>query len=195
MKQHSDTQRKLSDEPTIENYPPLRDWLTKINARCLWQADTQSSLRAVEAWSANGAVFLIVLYEQQRGWSIFTDCDTNDIQLALLDAEKRIGLVGDASMVDEVLSPTFGLPMNPPAMPYLERKFLCEQAHATEVTIANDGVMISQPIDHGKIYWFWSHVGRTWAVGPYQSRLAATQAHKRYLKLDNGPIIRHAWTV
>jgi len=187
MKKYADTQRQLADEPILENYPTLGAWLTKINARCLWQADTESSLRSVEAWSANGAVFLIVM--SKRGWSIFTDCNSNDIPFTLLDAEQRIGLIGDASMVDETLSPTFGLPMNPPAQPYIPLADLLARPGVAQI-----GHMISVPVD-GTICWFWTHDERSWAVGPYVKRLYAEQAHTRYLKLDNGPIIRHAWTV
>lgn len=189
MKKHTDMQRKPEDEPTLDNYPTLSAWLTKINARCLWRADTASSLRAVEAWSAHGAVFLIVMYERGRGWSIFTDCNSNDIPFTLLDAERRIGFIGDASMVNERHPQDIGLPINPPAQPYIPLAEL--MARSAAVRVEN---IISVPTASG-IAWFWTHPDRTWAVGPYVSRYFAQAARARFLKLDNGPIIRHAWTV
>jgi hypothetical protein len=36
-KKSKDRKDDTSDKPWVSNYPPLRDWLDKHDARCQWQ--------------------------------------------------------------------------------------------------------------------------------------------------------------
>lgn len=181
---HADKQRQPSDEPRLDNYPTLEAWLTDINARCLWQADVESSMRSVEAWTANGNMFVIVMYECRRGFNIFTALDSINIADTFADAERRMGIP------EPEISATFGLPVNPPAMHHIPLAELLARSGVARV-----GNMISAPVGEGAIWWFWTYDNRTWAVGPYRRRSEASRAYQKYLTLTNGPMIRHAWVV
>lgn len=84
------------DKPYVENYPPLRDWLRQIGARCDWQVplgNAKAPVAYVEQWQASGArSFIVVVCAKQHGWNIFTDCGDNSIGATLIDAAARIGL-------------------------------------------------------------------------------------------------------
>lgn len=85
----------IRNEPGVSSYPPLREWLEKIEARCVWQhmngAPNQRH-SAVEMHTANGRVFIVVVHAEQRGWEVYSAADTNQITASLLDAEERLGI-------------------------------------------------------------------------------------------------------
>ncbi len=83
---------RTEDKPYVANYPPLAEWLEKIEARCDWQLPLGTAL--VEGWrTLRGSTFILVVHADKKGWEIFTALDDNKIDATLLDAEKRLGLV------------------------------------------------------------------------------------------------------
>lgn len=182
---HKAKQRQAGDEPTLENYPALRTWLDKINAVCLWRYD-ESSLRSVEAWSANGTMFIIVMYEKARGFDVFTAPNTNRIDETFIDAEQRIGL---AELPPEEPS----LPLNPPAMPYQLRARLIERNAVFISCGKGKGEIISHAMGP-HVFWFWTYENRAWVVGPYDNEADARDALKRFEALPYGPQLR-VWEV
>lgn len=85
-----------ADVPMLENYPPLKEWLDKHDARCVWQIDRENASYQhdvrVEQWIVNGATVIIVLCAAKRGFDVYTACPALSIEASLLDAEKRVGL-------------------------------------------------------------------------------------------------------
>lgn len=78
------------DRPWVSNYPVLREWLDRRNAVCMWQnSDAEQS---VEGWAIGAAAFIVVVYARHHGWDIFTSTSSNDVDVTLADAEKRLGL-------------------------------------------------------------------------------------------------------
>ena len=83
--------------PYLENYPTLRGWLDKHNARCLWQTTTDQKPASVtnsmvEYWALGSAVCIIVVHPSSAGWDLFTPGADVDANATLADAEKRLGL-------------------------------------------------------------------------------------------------------
>ncbi len=100
--------QKIEDVPMIENYPPLKEWLfsERLNARCLWQlsdeySDSTAERMRVEAWAINGRVVVFTLYADRKGFEIYTNADTNNIEASIRDAEARIGLAPDFAKVEQ----------------------------------------------------------------------------------------------
>lgn len=88
---------KNADKPWIHNYPPLRDWLSKHEARCNWQLPLGNPDRPnayVESWSfARGTgEILVVVHANQNGWNLYTPHNSLKIDETIADAERRIGL-------------------------------------------------------------------------------------------------------
>lgn len=94
----SKTTRKEEDnsnKPWVSNYPPLKAWLNKIQARCLIQApygDPENPRAYFEQWSVNSQVFMVTVQANQGGWSVYTQVDSNLIDATLKDAGDRLGL-------------------------------------------------------------------------------------------------------
>lgn len=80
------------DQPWIDNYPPLRDFLREIGARCDWQVELPYYGGAyAEQWRAPGSVqFIVVVLGQQHGWEIYTPTVGNLVAKTLEDARARI---------------------------------------------------------------------------------------------------------
>lgn len=82
------------DRPYVENYPPLKEWLDKNNARCDWQSPVgpeKDPVAYVEQWYINGkSAFLVTIRSNQMGWEIFTSGNDVRIPQTLKDAEERI---------------------------------------------------------------------------------------------------------
>jgi len=99
VKEHDDNSRK----PWVSNYPPLREWLNKHDARCMWQVPSQERPNEadydwvpqayIECWIVGRRPCIIVVRGDKMGWEIYTDGDTHRIDETLLDAERRLGLV------------------------------------------------------------------------------------------------------
>lgn len=81
-------------EPYIENYKPLHEWLKKHEARCEWQIPIGKGSRQgfVECWSVGNALCLITVQPGGQGWDFFTNCPENNIDKTFIDAERRCGL-------------------------------------------------------------------------------------------------------
>jgi hypothetical protein len=89
--------RSDKDKPYISNYPPLYEWLQRIEARCMTQVrggGTDDDPRSyIETYlTPNGRNFIVVVHADQHGWEVFTPCDSNKIEDTLADAELRLGL-------------------------------------------------------------------------------------------------------
>lgn len=90
--------RAQEDEPYIDNYPPLRDWLRKHEMRCHEQirvGGTKNNPDAlIECWYARGAItpVWVVVRANKMGWDLLTGVATNSIPETLADAEQRMGL-------------------------------------------------------------------------------------------------------
>lgn len=78
-----------------EEYPQLREWLAKHNARCAWQRPGPSGTY-IEHWRINGHVVIVVLYPKRNGWDLFTQVggNTTIICETLAEAEAKLGLSG-----------------------------------------------------------------------------------------------------
>jgi hypothetical protein len=90
--------RKAEDQPWIDNYQPLAEWLKKYEARCDWQLPLGGSKGApgayVEQWRfPNGATCVVTVYANKGGWDIATSGESNAIDTTFLDAEDRCRLV------------------------------------------------------------------------------------------------------
>lgn len=85
-----------NDKPWISNYPPLQEWLNKIEARCAEQIPVgggRNPISYLEKWiTPSGRVFLVEVRAYNRGWDIFTASDSNMINETLTDAESRLAI-------------------------------------------------------------------------------------------------------
>lgn len=83
------------NKPWTSNYPPLNEWLHKIEARCMDQipvGDPENPRAYLEKWIVNGRVFALEVRADQHGWEIFTANYTNSVDETFADAEKRLGV-------------------------------------------------------------------------------------------------------
>lgn len=95
--------RDTSEHPYVENYPPLKEWLDKHEARCIWQVPAQhESERArayptfyVELWlfPKTNRTAIIIVHSNKGGWDIHTPAGTNRVAETLEDAERRLGII------------------------------------------------------------------------------------------------------
>lgn len=87
---------RTEDRAYVSNYPPLREWLEKHEARCMWQEGTgpKDNPDFVECWIVNGVAMIVVVHANRRGWDIFTPCRDSSIEATLTDAELRCGIGG-----------------------------------------------------------------------------------------------------
>lgn len=90
--------RADEDQPWIENYPPLRDWIRKHEMRCVHQipfGGTKAAPEAyLEAWQAPNCAVMVwmVVRSNKHGWDLMTGVSTNSVTETLEDAERRMGL-------------------------------------------------------------------------------------------------------
>lgn len=90
------TKAEMKAKPYLENYPPLRDWLRKHDARCNWQValgNGPDGPRAyIESWQSRAwrGDVIVVVRADQLGWDIYTSCSSNDIDASLADALARV---------------------------------------------------------------------------------------------------------
>lgn len=81
------------DQPWIENYLPLKDWLTKIGAWCDHQISQGVGMhrRSIEQWRApNAVLFIIVILPRHMGWNVYTAAPSDSIEETFEDANKRL---------------------------------------------------------------------------------------------------------
>lgn len=87
--------RAIKDRPYVDNYPPLRDFLRELEARCDWQlplGDRDDPTAYVEQWrTPSGATMIITVQFKRFGWDIATPCGSRDIGATLADAKERLG--------------------------------------------------------------------------------------------------------
>lgn len=107
---------KTEDRPYVANYPPLAEWLAKIEARCDWQLpigpknDPNAYVECYSAPHGNRHPFIVIVYAHNHGWNIFTDERTNKIAATFEDAELRLGLAPAPKPSEEGgVSPTWVL--------------------------------------------------------------------------------------
>ncbi len=91
-----------SNHPYVSNYPPLREWLDKHDARCMWQVPANEKPRDadyglvpqayIECWIVGRRPCIIIVRGDKMGWELYTDADTPRIDDSLADAERRLGL-------------------------------------------------------------------------------------------------------
>lgn len=87
-----------SKSATVDNYPVLDKWLQEQCAKCL-TSFAQSSRNGARAtmWSfAGGGTALVLCHPDGRGWDIYTSDGSSSVDLALRNAEQRLGLRGAA---------------------------------------------------------------------------------------------------
>lgn len=86
---------KNANKPWISNYPPLKAWLDKIDARCQDQIPVGGPIEPtayLEKWGTlDGRIFIVEVRANQMRWDIYTDANTPHIDLTLVDAEERLG--------------------------------------------------------------------------------------------------------
>lgn len=91
-----------SNHPYVSNYPPLREWLDKHDARCMWQVPSQEKpsdaeydwvpQAYIECWIVGQRQCIIIVRGNKMGWEIYTDGNTPRIVETLADAERRLGI-------------------------------------------------------------------------------------------------------
>ncbi len=99
------TTKDTSNHPYVSNYPPLRAWLDKHDARCMWQVPSQAPpsdpdeaygwvpQAYIECWIVGKRPCIILVRGNKMGWEIYTDGNTIKIDETLADAERRLGIV------------------------------------------------------------------------------------------------------
>lgn len=89
--------RDISNLPYVDNYPLLKNWLDKHHAICDWQlaqGREDAPLMYVEQWRIKNRCFVVLIYNNNRGWEICTPCGANSASTTFEDAEKRLGIGG-----------------------------------------------------------------------------------------------------
>jgi hypothetical protein len=92
-----------SEMPYVENYPALKAWLDKHDARCMWQVPMQcehdrnpdqAPTAYVEQWlfPKTRRLAIILVHAHKHGWDIYAAKNDNDVAATLADAEARLGL-------------------------------------------------------------------------------------------------------
>jgi hypothetical protein len=87
------------NDPYVENYPNLLNWLTKHGAVRMVAMPVgelgKSTGHRIECWRfKNNNMAIVAIYGDQRGWDIFTANDGGDStsRKTFTDAEARLGL-------------------------------------------------------------------------------------------------------
>jgi hypothetical protein len=91
-----------SDMPYVENYPPLKAWLDKHDARCMFQVPMQCEhgrdgappTAYVEQYlfPRTNRFAVVVVQARKMGWDIYVSSNDPQINTTLEDAERRLGL-------------------------------------------------------------------------------------------------------
>jgi hypothetical protein len=83
-----------NSKPYVSNYPPLKQFLDKMEARCVEQlpiGNARTPVAYLEKWAApNGRTFVIEVRANRMGWEIYTGIDSGLIAETLTDAESRL---------------------------------------------------------------------------------------------------------
>lgn len=93
----------LADMPYIENYPPLKEWLDKHDARCIWQVPMQCEHNRhedqpptvyIEKWffPKTKRFVVIEVHARKFGWEVYIANDSNDVVKTIAQAETLMGL-------------------------------------------------------------------------------------------------------
>jgi len=85
------------DKPYVDNYPPLKAWLDRHEARCNWQlplgGTKDNPTGFVESFMVkDGGEVIVVIHARQLGWNLYTPCHSNGIAATLADADARLRL-------------------------------------------------------------------------------------------------------
>ena len=81
------------NEPYIENYPELHQWLDGINAVCNWQQRIGSGGTScmVECFVAPGSrPFIVLVWANGNGWHVYTESTEVITINYLADTKRRI---------------------------------------------------------------------------------------------------------
>jgi|SRR3990172_2028729 len=83
-----------SNKPWLDNYPVLKEWLHKWDARCFYQLPIGPSDEPngyMEMWQfPNGLHCMIEILGNKNGWNIYTPCKSGKVDHTLSDAERRL---------------------------------------------------------------------------------------------------------
>jgi hypothetical protein len=71
----------------------LMDWLTRLNARCLWQQRVPG-VGTVECWATIGRTMIVCNFLRGNGFEVYTPGTSATIQGTFADAEARIKAPG-----------------------------------------------------------------------------------------------------
>lgn len=82
--------KKTAETPESAADASLKSWLEKHNARYVRSMPTEKTSR-VDVYLVAAQVVMIERYEM-GGWSIYTTSPHNNIEAALADAERSLGL-------------------------------------------------------------------------------------------------------
>lgn len=78
-----------SKKPFVENYPPLKAWLDRNQAKCQFQQPYGKHM--IEGWLVAEVMVVIIVYADRGGWDLFTPCQDTNIEATLRDAAARTG--------------------------------------------------------------------------------------------------------
>jgi hypothetical protein len=91
------------NKPYTANYPLLQAWLDQHEARCVWQVPlgpARNPTAYVESWHAHGHGFIVTVFADNKGWDIYTSCDSYSVPATLYDAEVRLKISEDQEHLD-----------------------------------------------------------------------------------------------
>jgi len=104
-----------SNRAWISNYPPLKDWLNKHEARCMWQLPMQQPNSStgeyeydfgptayVECWLVYRRPVIIVVHANKNGWEIYSALDDLKISATLADVERRVGFTPEHGVSNDL---------------------------------------------------------------------------------------------
>lgn len=80
-------------EPAIQSYPPLQEWLNKLDAVCDWQDKHGKGQHTtmIEQWRTRGSMpFILLIHSNGGGWDVFTCLHDIAVEATQRDAEYRI---------------------------------------------------------------------------------------------------------
>lgn len=83
------------NKPWVDNYPDLKGWLRRIDARGEHQlpiGSAEAPTAYLEIWSRRGVQFCVLVHANNHGWQLFTPTNSNMVNETLRDAEERLGV-------------------------------------------------------------------------------------------------------
>jgi hypothetical protein len=79
------------DKAYIDNYPPLRDFLARAEAHCVWQVRGPNK-SYLEGWMLGARLVIIQVFPNKMGWQIWTASKSNSASETLAEVAEHCDL-------------------------------------------------------------------------------------------------------